>query len=145
MFIKDNNRQSGFSLVEVMMALVLASVVLLVGFQLLALGNQLSARTEALLTVNATIFSKIQEYENKQFNQIAVGLAANNYEIEDFSTQVIDESDGAIKTATAKVYSSLEPNSGSLIKLRAKVDFSYGSKTRVLEYATYIQLGGVGR
>lgn len=135
----------GFSLVEVMMALVLASVVLIVGFQLLVLGNQVSARTESLLTVNAATFAKIQEYENKTFDSIPVGDIANDYEIEDFSTQLISESGNSVHRATAKVYSQFMPNSESLIKLWVIVDFGYGSRDRLIEYATYIQMGGVGR
>lgn len=141
----NNQHQNGFSLVEVMMALVLASVVLAVGFQLLVLGNQVSARTESLLAVNASVFAKVQEYENKRFEDIPIGVVASNYEVEDFSTQLLSETGGAVHSATAKVYSQYMPNSESLIKLRVVVEFGYGSRNRLLEYATYIQIGGVGR
>ena len=54
--VSTNDIKRGFSLVEVMLALALSSVVLIVGFQLLTLGNQVSARTESLLAVNAAVF-----------------------------------------------------------------------------------------
>lgn len=136
--------QKGFSLIELMLALVLCSVVLTVGFELLIIGRQINARTEALLAANSVAFAKIQEYENKTFDNITVGVAPT-YEIEDFSTQLPALSDGFVKNGTAKVYNEFAPNSGSLMKLRVVIDFQYGSRTRKIEYGTYIQMGGVGR
>lgn len=137
--------QKGFSIVELMLAIVLCSVVLTVGFELLVIGKQINSRTEALLAANSIAFSKIQEYENKTFDNIDIGLLADSYEIEDFSSQLVALSDGKVRSGTAKVYSEFMPNSGSLIRLRVVIDFAYGNRTRKIEYATYIQMGGVGR
>lgn len=137
--------QGGFSLVEMMLAIVLSAVVLAVGTAILTLGNQVSYRTESLLASNSVAFAKIQEYENKTFVNIAVGDIANDYEIEDFSAQIPALTNNVVKNATAKVYSQYAPNSQSLIKLWVIIDFQYGNRTRKIEYGTYIQMGGVGR
>ncbi len=135
----------GFSLVEIMLAIALSGVALTVGFSILVLGNQVSSRTESLLAANSVAFSKIQEYENKTFSNITIGDSANNYEIEDFSSQMSTLTNGRVKNAVAKVYSEYMPNSESLINLRVIIDFQYGSRMRKIEYGTYIQMGGVGR
>jgi len=142
--LEDKNG-AGFSLIEIMLSLVLSSIVLMVGFQLLTLGSQLNTRTETLLAANSIAFAKIQEYENKTFTNIPASSSATPYQIEDFSAQMITDSGGFINSGTAKVYSNFEPSSGSLKKLNVIIDFQYGSRTRKIEYATYIQLGGVGR
>jgi len=141
----EYKREVGFSLIEIMLSLILSSIVLTVGYQMLILGSQLNTRTETLLAANAIAFAKVQEYENKTFTNIPAGNSTTPFEIEDFSTQMISDSGGFINSGTAKVYSNFEPNSGSLKKLNVTVDFQYGSRTRKIEYATFIQLGGVGR
>jgi len=146
MVVGQNNRnEAGFSLIEIMLSLVLSSIVLMVGFQLLTLGSQLNTRTETLLAANSIAFAKIQEYENKTFDNIPASSSATPYQIEDFSAQMITDSGGFINSGTAKVYSNFEPSSGSLKKLNVIIDFQYGSRTRKIEYATFIQMGGVGR
>lgn len=138
--------QQGFSLIEIMLAIVLSAVVLAVGASLLALGNQVSARTEALLAANAAAFAKIQEYENKEFDSIPIGDIADDYEVEDFSDDIAATTNNIVKNAVAKVYAKYEnETTESLINLRVEIDFQYGSKMRKIEYGTYIQIGGVGR
>lgn len=146
MFIRlKDEKQAGFSLIEIMLSLVLSSIVLMVGFQLLTLGSQLNTRTETLLAANSIAFAKIQEYENKQFTNIPASSDTTPYEIEDFSADLTTDSGGFIRSGTAKVYSNFEPNSGSLKKLNVVIDFQYGNRLRTIEYATFIQMGGVGR
>ncbi len=140
------NEEQGFSLIEIMLALGLASVALIVGFSLLTLGTQLNARTESLLAANAAAFSKIQEYENKAYDEIPIGVAGNSYEVEDFSSSIPTMTGGVVDTATAKVYTQYaNDTTASLIKMNVVIDFQYGSRTRKIEYGTYVQLGGVGR
>ncbi len=140
-----DKRQQGFSLVEIMMAIALSAVALTVGFTLLTLGNQISSRTEALLAANSAAFAKVQQYENKAFGNIPIGVSADNYEVEDFSADIPTTTGGKVKNAVAKVYTQYMPNSASLVKMNVVIDFQYGSRMRKIEYGTYIQLGGVGR
>lgn len=133
-------------MIEIMLAIVLSAVVLAVGTSLLALGNQVSARTEALLAANAAAFAKIQEYENKEFDSIPIGDVADGYEVEDFSANMPATTGGIVKNSTAKVYTQYASDTtASLIYARVVIDFQYGSRMRKIEYGTYIQIGGVGR
>lgn len=129
-----------------MMAIVLASVALSVGFSLLTVASAMNSRTEVLLAANAAAFAKVQEYENKTFGNISVGDSINNYEIEDFSSSLPTLTSNLVKSGTAKVYSQYHNDTTlSLLKVRVVIDFPYGSTTRKIEYGTYIQMGGVGR
>ena len=60
-------------------------------------------------------FAKIQEYELKEFSDIAVGNSSNDYLIEDFSAEVESRPDNKFKNVAATVHSQAE--SGSLKKL----------------------------
>lgn len=131
---------------EIMLALVLSAVLLAVSSTLLAIGSQVSARTEALLAANAAAFAKVQEYENKTFTNIPIGTSADSYVVEDFSSSIPSMTDNIIKNATAKVYTQYaNATTGSLIKMNVVIEFQYGSRMRKIEYGTYIQMGGVGR
>lgn len=141
---QDKN-ELGFSLVEIMMAIVLSAVALGVGFSLLTLGSQVSARTESLLAANSVAFAKVQEYENKSFTSIPIGVPASSYMVEDFSSSLSTLSGGKVRNGTAKVYTQYMPNSQSLIKMNVVIEFQYGSRMRKIEYGTYVQMGGVGR
>jgi len=145
MFKKKEQGGQGFSLVEIMAAIALSAVALSVGFSLLTLGNQISSRTEALLAANSAAFAKVQEYENKTFNNITIGVVGSGYEVEDFSADITATTGGKVKKAVAKVYTQHEGNSESLIRMKVIIDFQYGSRMRKIEYGTFIQLGGVGR
>lgn len=135
--------ETGFTIVEVLLSLFVLSAVLMIGFQIVTLGNQTSTRAKVTLAANAIAFGKVQEYENMTFNTIPVGVSGNNYEVEDFSSTVEAESEGAIDSSTAKVF--VQPISGSLRKITVKIDYEVLAQPKFIEYATYIQLGGVGR
>lgn len=140
---KSRVSEDGFTIVEVLLSLFVLSSVLTIGFQIVTLGNQMSTRAKVTLTANAIAFAKMQEYENKTFANIPAGISGNSYEVEDFSSAVINDSEGTIDSATGKVYS--QPISGSLRKVSVKITYKLLSETKFIEYATYIQLGGVGR
>lgn len=141
----QKGKEQGFSLVEIMMAIVLSAVALGVGFSLLTLGSQVSARTESLLAANSVAFAKVQEYENRTFTNIPIGVSASSYLVEDFSSSLPTLTGGKVRNGTAKVYTQYMPNSQSLIKMNVVIEFQYGSRLRKIEYGTYVQMGGVGR
>lgn len=141
----QHKKELGFSLVEIMMAIALSAVALGVGFSLLTLGSQVSARTESLLAANSVAFAKVQEYENKAFTSIPIGVSASSFLVEDFSSSLPTLTGGKVRNGTAKVYTQYMPNSQSLIKMNVVIEFQYGSRMRKIEYGTYVQMGGVGR
>ena len=134
--------QGGFTVVEALAGLAAAAVLILISLSLTRLTSQIVSNTRRYLVVNSSAFAKMQEYETKTFDNIAVGVAPD-YEIEDFSSSLSSINSPKIKSPVAKVYS--EPISGSLRKVRVVVSYESGGVNRFIEYATYIQLGGVGR
>ncbi|MCA9348576.1 prepilin-type N-terminal cleavage/methylation domain-containing protein [Candidatus Saccharibacteria bacterium] len=139
------SERGGFTLIEVMMTLFVVVVIVIVGFDITKVSNQTNSRTRQYAEANSLTFGKLQSYETRDFTSIPVGDAGSNYEVEDWSAEVNSKSAGLVIDPVAKVYSQYMPGSGSLLKLRVVLDFQYGSETRRIEYATYIQLGGVGR
>lgn len=138
----NKQAQGGFTILEAMIGLALAAVLAITAVSLTTLSTQIIGNTKRYLLVNSVAFAKMQEYENKTFDQIAVGTSPS-FEVEDFSDELSSSTNPTIKNPVAKVYS--EPVSGSLRKIRIKIEYQNGPSTRFIEYATYIQLGGVGR
>jgi len=134
--------QGGFTVAEALAGLAAAAVLILISLSLTRLTSQIVTNTRRYLVVNAAAFAKMQEYETKTFDNIAVGTSPT-YEIEDFSASLTAITSPKIKSPVAKVYS--EPVSGSLRKVRILVSYESGGVSRFIEYATFIQLGGVGR
>lgn len=139
---KKSVEQSGFTIIEALLGLAAASVLALTALSLTNLSTQIIGNTKRYIVVNASAFAKMQEYENKTFDNIPVGTAPD-FEVEDFSSSLSSQTDPKIKDPVAKVYS--EPISGSLRKIRVRVSYMNGTQQRFIEYATYVQMGGVGR
>lgn len=138
----NRERQGGFTVAEALVGLAAASMLILLAFSLTQLTSNIVNNTKRYLIVNSTAFAKMQEYENKTFNNIPVG-SAPNYEVEDFTSELAAYTNPPIQSPSAKVY--VEPVSGSLKKVRINISYYGNGSTRFIEYATYIQLGGVGR
>ncbi len=138
----NSHKQGGFTIIEAMLGLAAAAVLALTAMSLTTLSTQIIGNTKRYLTINSIAFAKLQEYENKSFDDIDVGIAPD-YEIEDFSGSISALTDPRIDSPVAKVYS--EPISGSLRKVRVVINYKNGTQNRFIEYATYIQMGGVGR
>lgn len=139
------SEHGGFTLIEVMMTLFVVVIIVIVGFDISKVSDQTNSRTRQYAEANSLAFGKLQDYETRDFTSIPVGDIADNYEVEDWSAEVTSKSGGLVINPVAKVYSQYEPGSGSLLKVRVVLDFQYGGEIRRIEYATYIQLGGVGR
>ena len=135
--------KSGFTTIEVLLSLFIMTILISISLGIVLLSNQINARTRAYSEANSMAFSKIQEYELRDFYDIANGNGGSNFEIEDFSSEIMANTEVEYSSASAKVRS--EPVSGSLKKIRVIVVYSHLGETRDIEYATYIQLGGVGR
>jgi prepilin-type N-terminal cleavage/methylation domain-containing protein len=137
------NDQSGFTIIEVITTLIVMTILLTVVAQIVTLSNASAARTRRYDVANSLAFSKVQEYELKDFDSIPIGTSANNYEVEDFTAAVLANGEATYQTVSATVTS--EPRSGSLILLGVIIDYTYGSDSQTIEYSTFIQVGGVGR
>jgi prepilin-type N-terminal cleavage/methylation domain-containing protein len=139
----DIKHQGGFTIIEVLIALVLLTMLISISLEITLYSNQANEKSQAYGEANNQVFSKLQEYELRDFNDIPNGSGLSDYEIEDFSDEAENNSDNLLRDVEATVHS--QGISGSLKKLTAKITYTHDGEERLIEYATYIQIDGVGR
>ncbi len=140
-----HTQESGFTLIEALLTLFVVGVIITVGFDLTNATGQINLKTRIYSEANSLAFGKMQDYANSDFGDIPVGNAGNNFLVEDFSNQVLTTSNGLVANPDGKVFTTYFPGSRSLIEVRVVLDFDYSGDRRTVEYANFIQLGGVGR
>ena len=98
--------QGGFSVVEILVALVVVSMLAGVIINIVINGQSLNSKTNLRAEAGSLAFKKIQDYINLSYDNIPIGDDVSAYEVEDFSTEA-----EALKlnNAEAKVY--IEPAS----------------------------------
>ena len=135
--------EQGFTLIEVLMAMLVLTILIGTSLSVVVVANQYNAQAQTISIANDLALGKMQDYELMDFEDIPVGSAGNDYEVEDFSANVPNLTDKIFESVSAKVF--VEPISGSLKKIT--VDFEYVSNRdeRQIIYATYVQVDGVGR
>lgn len=138
---RDDN--GGYLLVEVLVSLFVIVILVTIGALILNVSNGARSRAENLSEANAIAFAKIQEYELKDFADIPNGVPGNSYEIEDFASEITSRPENKFKNVEAKVFSQAE--SGSLKRIWLTLTYEFGTGGYTLDYATYIQIDGVGR
>lgn len=90
---------------------------------------------------NNLAFSKVQEYENRLFDDIPTTPQPGSLiEVEDFSASLPTSMEAPRE---AKVY--VNSVSGSLKQVVVDIRFGSGSGQRIIQYANFIQRNGVGR
>ena len=141
--IVNIKKQGGFTIIEVLVALVLLTMLISISLEIVLFSNQSNERSRAYGEANNQVFAKLQEYELRDFNDIPNGNASNGYEVEDFSDEAETNGAGLLRDVDAVVQS--QGISGSLKKLTAKITYTHDAKPRLIEYTTYVQIGGVGR
>ena len=141
--VGSKQHDDGYLLVEILISLFIVVILVTVGAMILNISNGARSRAENFGEANSLAFAKIQEYELKEFSDIPVGIAGSDYLIEDFSAEVEARPENKFKNVLATVHSDAE--SGSLKKLWLSLYYEFGSGGFTVEYATYIQIDGVGR
>jgi len=139
----DPNTQRGFTVAELLFTLFIVLITFTTFLSITGSVNQTSAKTEDYLAANSVAFAKIQEYETKSFNAITVGDPSDSFEVEDFSSSINAQVNNELINPRGKVFVS--PESSSLRKIRVEVIFSDRGRDRKIEFATFVQVGGVGR
>lgn len=99
-------KERGFSLVELLLALVIVSMLSGVVFSIIMNTTSLNARTSLRSEAASLAFKKIQDYINLSYDNIPVGDNIVNYEVEDFSTEA-----ESLKLANAEAKVYIEPES----------------------------------
>ncbi len=139
----DIKKQGGFTIIEVLIALVLLTMMISISLEIVLFSNQSNEKSRAYGEANNQVFAKLQEYELRDFNEIPNGNVASSYEVENFSDEAETNGAGLLRDVDATVHS--QGISGSLKKLTAKIRYTHNAESRLIEYTTYIQIDGVGR
>ena len=99
-------RQSGFTIVEILVSLVVVTVLLIVMTAVLENGFSINGKTQSRAEAGSLAFKKIQDYINLDFDSIPIGDGATSYEVEDFSAEAEALN---LNNASAKIF--IEPES----------------------------------
>lgn len=103
---RNTNNQSGFSLIEILVSLLLMSLILGVMFIIVTNSQSLNAKNNLRAEAGALAFAKVQDYINLSYDNIPIGDDLNAYEVEDFSAEAV-----ALKLANADAKVYVEPES----------------------------------
>jgi Tfp pilus assembly major pilin PilA len=131
--------QTGFSTIELLTTLVVASIFLLVFYQIYVAADVVATRTSQLAAVNKVTYQKLQQYENTNFQLIATPGGTSPAQIEDFAAEIPSDTPGPV---TAIVNTALL--TPTLKAVNVKTTFGNNGE-RIVEYTVYIQESGVGR
>jgi len=140
---EQGNSKAGYLLVEILIALFVIVILVTIGALILNISNGARSRAENFGKANSVAFAKIQEYELKDFAAIPVGNSSDDYLVEDFSDEVEASPDNNFKNVAATMHS--RAISGSLKLVWLKLYYEFGSGGFTVDYATYMQIDGVGR
>lgn len=99
-------KSEGFTVIEVLVALLLVSLLLGVMFSVVQNAASLNAKAKLRADAGSLSFKKIQDYINLDFDDVPVGDDLSAYEVDDFSDEAEDFN---LRNATAKIY--VEPES----------------------------------
>lgn len=134
-------QQQGFAVVELLITIIIIGVVY--GAFMITFTTIQSINKKALdiSKANDLAFAKVQEYENKNFDDINNTTPANSLiEVEDFSSSLPGSFE---KPSSAKVY--INTASPTLKEVVVDISFGAGQTARNIKYADFIQKGGLGQ
>ncbi|MCA9328609.1 type II secretion system protein [Candidatus Saccharibacteria bacterium] len=98
---KVGSSQNGFSVVEILVALIVVTMLSVAILGVLSGGTSLNARSSLRAEAGALAFKKIQDYINLSYSNVPIGSAGSSYVVEDFSSEAEAKK---LKNAEAKVY-----------------------------------------
>ncbi len=138
---KLRKSSSGFTVVELL--ITLGIILSVFGAFIIAFTTIQSINKKALdiVSANTAAFSKIEEYENKNYTSLPLTTPAGSLlEVEDFSSTLPP----TLKSPrVGKVY--INSVSGTLKHVVVTVTYGSGTDLRTLQYSSFIQKNGVGR
>jgi len=130
----------GFTTVELLSTLIIAAMFLAIFYQVYVTGDAVATRSSHLVLANEVTYRKLQEYENREFQDITTPGGTTPTQVEDFA----DELPESLPVPTSAVVSTalLTP---TLKAVNVKATYGEDATERIIEYTSYIQEGGVGR
>jgi prepilin-type N-terminal cleavage/methylation domain-containing protein len=133
--------QSGFALVELLITLIVIGVAFGAFVTTFTAIQNINKKSIDINTANALAFAKIQDYENKNFNNITSTTPQGSLvQVEDFSNTLPT----SLQTPrVGKVY--INTVSPTLKQIVVDITFGSGGDQRHIQYANFIQKNGLGR
>lgn len=132
---------SGFTVVELLVTLVIAVLYVTMFFQLYTLSDTITTSTYQLAQADQITYRKVQQYENQTFASIPIINGSMPAQVEDFSPE--------LPATLPKPYSAVVLTAQITPTLKAvTVRTTYGpsgSAQQVIEFADYVQQSGLGR
>lgn len=135
------NGSAGFTVVELLVTLIIASLFITVFFQLFTLTDTLSSDSFQLAQADQITYRKVQQYENRNFSTIPVPGGTTPTQIEDFTSELPTTLPAPYK---AIVLSAQVTPTLKALTIRTTYGLT-GSTQRIIEFADYIQQSGLGR
>lgn len=134
----DQQKESGFTIVELLATLIIGSLYVTVFFQMYGLIDRVSSDSYRLAQSNQTVYARVQEYENRAFADIPILNGETPAEVEDFTASLPNDLPDPVeaKVLTAQITPTLKA-----LTVRA----TYGPTGQIIEYVSYIQESGLGR
>lgn len=139
----------GFSVVEMLITLAVAGMAVTIIMSIYASATFLSDKSSDTLTANEIAYTKLQEFENKPFEEIPTVTTDNSgavtdpdkYE-EDFASLLPQTLE---RPYEAKVFISGITDTTTLKYVLVRIKYGSSDKNQVIEYGSLIQQSGIGR
>lgn len=133
--------EDGFSIVELLITLIVIGVAFGAFVVTYTSIQNISKKAVDISSANALAFAKVQEYENKTYNNLPSTTPTGTLvEVEDFSNSLPSSFQ---KPRSAKVY--INSISANLKQVVVTIRFGSGPTERRIEYGNFIQKNGLGR
>ena len=136
-----NMSEDGFSIVELLITLIIIGVAFGAFVTTFTTIQNINKKAIDINVANGAAFSKMQEYENKNFTNLPTTSPTGTLvQVEDFSTSLPTTLQG---TRSGIVY--INTVSPTLRQVVVNITFGSGASQRQIEYANFIQKNGLGR
>ena len=136
--MRHTQSDAGFSIVELLVTLAVAIFAVVSISTLYSAAGRLSDRSTDFLDAHSTTYDKLVQYQNMAWSEIPYDNTGGA--VEDFTAE-LDTKLPAPREG--KIFIQLMPGNLKAIVVRTK--YGSGAQQKIIEYADYIQLGGVGR
>jgi type II secretory pathway pseudopilin PulG len=136
-----HNDSSGFAIVELLITLIIIGVAFGAFTVTFTTIQNINKKALDISEANTLAFSKVQEYENKNFNSLPSTTPTGSLqEVEDFGSSLPTKFQSP---RVGKVY--VNTVSTSLKQVVVTIEFGSGGDKRIVQYANFIQKNGLGR